>query len=140
MQELAKKAQPLAAALSTESSVSMDISWVADTHNNLDKIDVPDREEALTVMVPGPDGDFMSLDIPDIHNFASVSRHVTEFCERFTEMLAYFTHSLATKDACFVEMMKRVNEQTGKNYELLPESTCYDKQGAVSTSKVLRMF
>ena len=44
--------------------------------------------QALNLTVAGPDGP-MSLDLPDIHDPASVSHQVTTFCEYFTAMLAY---------------------------------------------------
>ena len=58
----------------------------------------------------------MNLDIPDVHDLASVSLHVTRFCEYFTEMRANFTHALAPRDPCFGEMMRKVGEHAGQHY------------------------
>ena len=81
--------------------------------------------QSFTLAVPGPDGDPMNLDIPDIHNQASVSIHVTEFCNYFNEMLAYFTQTIAT-GTCFEEMIKEVEERREQHLELLPKPARLD--------------
>ena len=97
------------------------------------------RTFTLTVLME-PDGDPMNLDIPDIHDPASVSQAVAGFCEEYLEMLANFQGLLATRDACFSEMMKKVEEQTGKSYTLVSKSDSHGNSGALSPVKVLQMF
>ena len=78
----------------------------------------------------------MNLDIPDIHDPASVSLHVTGFCEDFTEMLSgrKTTREAYVYRVCVQRLMKEVEEQTGQHHEHRLESEGLD------TAKVLCTF
>ena len=97
--------------------------------------------KAITVPVTGPDGKPMNLDIPDIHDPASVSHHVMAFCEKFVEMMELGVPPwYIPAESCFGAFIKEVEKQTGQHYQPLPGSACHDTSGVCSTAKVLPTF
>ena len=104
-----------------EKRTGVDYGLLSQTVSN-DKPAASNTTKALSLAIPGMDGDPVNLDIPDIYDPASVSIHITRFCKPFTP-----------SDACFGEMLKMVEERTGEDYGLLPESCRHNKPGALST-------